>query len=449
MLQEIKDYVLTNAHGVILWASTVMDEMLKLAGSPTFSFELLREEALKMPKSLTNLYIAIVEDRERQLSHKKQTLARKAMMWVYRATLKRPISLQELFDALAIPEDVSQISTDPSVQDPFADTRFLYRPRWDCSEWFQFRQSLLELCGPLLDIAPPQDSDLGSAEDIGPFHIVQFLHGTVREFLFTSPNAGFLAFQAGESEALVQKDLERYAQVTLSRPPPPTSPDWPLNIFKIKSYLNNKYLLSFSLDCLQDSSRLIPPHYRHLIETTLHPPFESQTSASLNETFGNETLLYHQFPGVNPHQAVLVGRYFRQSCRLGQFVAAQNLLSILTSAVGWWDEFADIVLNGALLAAMDADCAEALPALTEDGRHRGLHLCPWRAEEDLMCSDFAPTLWEASRTGNVKATMWLFDRSFTGASVHLRGAWLRRVEGVSARAVLAYGGGVDAREGDE
>lgn len=453
VLNEIRDYVISNAQGVTLWAGTVMDEMLKLAESPTFSFYLLRDEVLRMPDNLTELYAVIVEDLVRHLSLRKRALARKAVMWVFAATRRRPICLHELWDALAIPPDASQISADPSTADPFENTRLLIRASEDCSPWFQVRQSLLELCGSLLDIAPPEPG-LGGPEDIGPFHIVQLLHGTVREFLLSHKSAGFLKFQSDEAEELVKNDSQTYVKAVLSRPEPAysaplpsqgagRSPDWYLNASQLIHYLNDKFLLSFALDHTPQVRRHISERYRHLVEVTLSPPFSSWPPAALDNLLGDQVLLYHQFPGLDRHKAAIVGRYFRDACRVGYAVTVRNLLSILTSMAGWWEEFADVVLNAALLAAVEANLTDVLPELTEEGRHRGLHLCPRRlGMEDFLCSDLSPTLWEASRTGSVEATMFLYDQAFAAEHAYLRPVWLWRVMDARRRVLLVDGGEV-------
>ncbi|EAT82430.1 hypothetical protein SNOG_10095 [Parastagonospora nodorum SN15] len=159
-LETVRKFLLSNAEGVILWVTIILDIHLRL-----------NAQELK--------------------------LARRILMWTAGATTWHPLRTVELLEAISISEEGK-----------FQSVVVL--------DWSDFRYLLRRYCGPFIDIIHTETSTAveGQANSadipVSSFDRVQLLHRTAKDFLASYSNAKDLSFSEDEAKELVLGDLFTY-----------------------------------------------------------------------------------------------------------------------------------------------------------------------------------------------------------------------------------------------
>jgi len=174
---EAQDHAYTKisaaADGMFLFAALVVQNLSHAVDSKS-----VREVVASIPTELDGIYSQALEKIGSQSLHRRN-LARKLLLWVCCAT--RPLSWKELQSALSWDDAKEMLDEDQ-------------RP---------FRDSVLDLCYPLIEYRPEKDT----------FHVVHF---SVREFLCNFPRHASLS--AASSRLLISLPIanQEIAQVSLA-----------------------------------------------------------------------------------------------------------------------------------------------------------------------------------------------------------------------------------------
>ncbi|KAM0513429.1 hypothetical protein ACHAPE_007893 [Trichoderma viride] len=160
IFQDIRDYIIKESAGVFLWVALVLRDMDKCLTKGGYSKSDLDKRAYHLPKELggekgfyKQMLLSLSKDGDDDMDQEKR--ARRILYWV--TFPKRPISVAELQDVLAIP--LSQ-EIDLSKYD-FAYNRPL-----------EMDLGILSACGGLVEV-----------RDSNSTRIIQLIHQTAREFL--------------------------------------------------------------------------------------------------------------------------------------------------------------------------------------------------------------------------------------------------------------------------
>ena len=208
--EKIRDYLLSNANGVILWVALVF-ATLKTMVEGVYTLKGLLKAATSLPTDLIALYRHIILGLIAKHDDTQLYLARKALMWVSGANARASLTIAELHEALAVPDEINQELF--AEEDPIKDGKI------HCSDWNEFRYRLRILCGPLLEVikAPERavEDDLADEDEVDSSDIVQLLHRTVKDVLANPREADKLGFQDSDAQALVERTLENYGLLVL------------------------------------------------------------------------------------------------------------------------------------------------------------------------------------------------------------------------------------------
>lgn len=381
-LEIIRAGLLQKADGVYLWVVTILQMLKDTVGKGVYDLSALKGMLETLPSDLYRLYKRIVKDLEGRLTDYEILTGRAALIWVAEANTWRPLRLQELWDALALPIDLSGHSFIEealrSSEDPLQ--RF-QRIRY--SDWQSIHKSLLDICGPFLDFLTPRaavdQQMMGEDEEIGPMQVVQLSHQTVKDFL-RSEAAGNFFFMEDHALDLFEDGIETYLKICLPETPTAYAPlplstgrDWKLLTEEVVEYLDKKLLLSFILkdylDAAPRSRRClrVPELYTDVFENSASPPL-SHWPPHKYQCYLDQDLKFHstEYPQSRLFWAVVVGRFFRFACREGYVTAVENLLALgAPPSAGQKpaSEYWNAVLVGTLLAIIDAEAIDLVPTV--------------------------------------------------------------------------------------
>lgn len=412
-LHMVRTYLILHADGVMLWVTTIIELLKDLVKNGVYDFQILQENLERLPSRLDSLYGRIVNDLEQKLSEYELATARAALMWVAETRTRRPLRLPELWDALALPiNENDHNSFCRNALEANMDPLQRYQ-RIPAKGWQVIRGRLFNICGPFIDfIKPPTVDSMEAFEEVGPSHIVQLAHQTVKDFL---PNAGKLSFNLPDAERLVDSGLKSYIRVSLpvistKYAPLPVQENlqWEFNIGNIVNYLDKKLLLSFAI---AENPSAIPEMYsQHFFENSVSPPLSAWPKQTLRDKLP-ERKFYLLCNDVDILEATFIGGYFRYACGHGLVTAVENLLAITSLRARWWFRYHHAVLNGVLLAVIDSELVEFIPGLLTGGQLFGpqssLSAQPADMVNGIECANHFMRL--AAQTGNEKLTMAIYE----------------------------------------
>ena len=379
-LETIRAELLRKADGVYLWVVTILQMLKDTVGKGVYDLSALSGMLETLPSDLSRLYERIVKDLEGRLTEYEILTGRAALIWVTEANARRPLRLQELWDALALPIDSSDHSfIDEALRSSEDPLQRFQRIRH--RDWQSIHKSLIDICGPFVDFLPQQAAVgqpmMGDEEEIGPMQVVQLSHQTVKDFL-SSEAAGKFCFAEDEASELFEGGIEAYLKICLPEIPTSYAPlpistggDWKLLTEEVVEYLDKKLLLNFILkDYLNapDGSRSVvrvPEFYTDIFESSASPPL-SHWPPLKYQCYLDQDLKFHplEYPQPRMFWAIVVGRFFRSACREGYITAVENLLALgapPSSGQKPAPEYWNAVLVGTLLAIIDAEAIDLVP----------------------------------------------------------------------------------------
>ena len=176
----VRDYLIRKAEGVILWVVLIIKELTRQVAKGYYTIRAIKERLESLPTDLKNMYWDIVGRLSQ--THSREALVEARLMLVLVAFCKRPLTLREFRDAVAIPYDTS-LKLEASKR--FDERRIVVGKK----NWAPIRRRIVEMCGCLLEITTPisrtPTHSSNPTRAVRADHIVQFLHQTSREFLLS------------------------------------------------------------------------------------------------------------------------------------------------------------------------------------------------------------------------------------------------------------------------
>jgi hypothetical protein len=183
-MAAIKNYLVNNAKGVILWVCLMIGEAKVQVAKGFFSFHDLHERLRGLPIDLEEFYSCIVKDLEGKHDKNDIQRARSILLWVSFA--RRPLTVQELWDAVAVPLD-----------EHITDFNDVVKARVHRRSLSQLWLGMLELCGPFIEVT--RQANGRPDKYLSSDNTVQLVHQTVKEFL-VHPMARALRLLPRDSE---------------------------------------------------------------------------------------------------------------------------------------------------------------------------------------------------------------------------------------------------------
>ena len=350
-LEHIREYLIKNARGVILWVTTILKTLETRAREPLCDLEQIEKELYKLPVDLAKLYLQILEALIDTLGESSIEASRRALLWVSVATAVRPFQLQELLDALAGGKDLKVHS------------------------WNSFRRQLQHLCGPFIEVIRPANSPHGdlSRSNVRKDDEVELLHQTVKDFLEDEKAAGPLFLPRYEAQRTVNREVSEYiAAFQPSKPsdqvPLPVQPnsDWTQNVEVIATYLEERSLLPFILLTYEDIRHCLPKIYKFMFQNSTSPSLTDLSEQRRAELENIERS--YASPEATKGQSAIVERFFQTACENGWVTTVENIFllsSLRFSREQKWEWYHDqpAIFHGTLLAAIRHGMLEEVQCL--------------------------------------------------------------------------------------
>jgi hypothetical protein len=340
----MREYLLRNACGVMLWVALTLGEMVRQAKKEIYTWQSLMNLLTKLPVELRSVYQRIATELNASQTYEDQLTRNKILGWIMTANSKGPFRLRDLLDALSIPNGLDEEAFMESSEDPLVVNRPMVK------SWNGFYQSLRELCGPLIVVISPgarPSERFDILEDVGPDFVVQLLHQTVKEFLDGSA-AEAIAIKANVAALMVEESASTYFHLAIPTRPTKYTPiirefgfSWERSIEEAVGYLEGKWLLKFVLD-----------NYVTAQSEILSTARQSDGPTWILSTFFNN-VIYRDVYTLETARRSVVGRCFWFACSHGLSVAVDNMLCAASLCPGWWYCHRQIVLSGVQLAAVD------------------------------------------------------------------------------------------------
>ena len=366
-LKAIRDHLLKNANGVVLWISTILKALEAHASDPLCNLQSIEKELYALPLDLEDLYQGIVEELVSKLNLTNQGLndARRALMWVSVATSTGPFQLHQLLDALTWNKSAPA----------------------KINSWSSFWKQLQRLCGPFIEILGHNEFPDGdtSHDIVRGTDEIQLLHQTVKDFLENKKAAGPFFIPYLEAEQTVRRDSASYLSFALPHAPYSYTPlrarkggDWESNVPIVVSFLKHRPLLQFVLKTYQDLRTSVSNAYDFMIEniaSQVHP--KQGTSARGDVGQHEEPTTTSTLRGNE--QSAIVEMCFLTACIKGYSNAMENLLLLVQLKYAKQDPrswFVDepAIIHGCLLAAVRHKLVQEVEWLVLCMVIRGFHL---------------------------------------------------------------------------
>lgn len=378
-LASIKQYLLDNAQGVMLWVTLCIDYAVRRADRGLCSWTEIRKVIEGLPKELDDIYRTILSELPAYTDAEDLVKARKVLSWIIVAGGHRPLRLKELMDIISISDEWHLTDAARSTVCPLQDQRPVF------VSWRGFAYDLGCLCGPFIEfinVSRGSPNRIGHGLEITACSVVQLLHQTVKDFLEESSDHIF-RFMPGETQRIVEQDSYSYLCRVLPLQSMPYTPvlddvddNWKESVKDTVQYLEDKFLVSFIL-----SANIIS--LQRYVDAACSP---DHGEWPLRKFFLE--VKYWDTDIIETTKESVVGRCFWLSCTLGMDTAVENLLHLSSLRPGWWVYHREAVLNGAGVAATDHNLVR-LHASVSVGRVRDtLYVEPALKRNSLQDSSY-------------------------------------------------------------
>lgn len=369
-LRRIREYILENARGIILWVTLILEELQHMASGGMVTLVELEARLKSLPLELDDLYDRIIRDLSSRLTCRELSKSRDIFLLVGGAgSLGLPLTVEELWEAMAVPADVEQALK--SKSDPIIANRAII------SSWSNFRRQLVRYCGTLIEIVKPGATPSNDREnDLEPGDTVHFIHRTVKDFLEGRPHGD--TFHIAEEHAImfVKQLATRYLRIAFPRKATPywahfkATPGraWKENIAGFVEYMDQRILFLFATRTrvLSDRDATKPRLLFQvlddigldgsILDNMIDPPAEEWNKSDVINAQWDELRYYpglrHWNKGGELVRGVLLGYAVYYACLNGCLAAAITFPALhYLGVLSYHDRFAFEVLNNAALRA--------------------------------------------------------------------------------------------------
>lgn len=327
-LDNIRDYLLDNANGVVLWVTLALTTLESRCRYKRMTARELEGLMKALPKDLIELYTYLANQIPRDCISK----TRDVLMWVSGASIVRALTLEELWEGLTVPRDDEPVSND---DEDFRVTNGDLRG----GNWEYFCYTLFELCSFFVEVIDPKSRELGPAsklhrnsQQVNGQHVVQLVHQTVKDFLANSSLAGVLSFTEAEAISFVKASGGRYCSIMCRR-------------------FCRKFEAKFSLPRVDDPglAKLVTEYcadkclFGFFLRKGLYSTLRDPAVTDL------QSLVFGQ---LATHKVYNLTYYiFETGCCAGSVRNIRSLLEIACLDDTWWPRNQTSVLDGAIRAA--------------------------------------------------------------------------------------------------
>ncbi|KAJ6184434.1 hypothetical protein N7519_005735 [Penicillium mononematosum] len=424
--ENIRLYLRENAKGVVLWVTLILGELQDQAAGGMLKFAALEETMKRLPLELDKLYEYIVRGLEDRLADEDLEMARLAMILISgSAALDRPIHLQEMWEALAVPADVKTALT--SKVDPIMENSI------HIISWKEFWRQLRRKCGPLIELVRGGEPEPGEKLDaeISPTLVVQFMHRTVKDFLNHPTRAGPLHFAEAVAVNEVKGICARYLEVAFPQSQTAYGPHIPAREEEYVDYLDSRSLLQFALNIMGPREAGPQPDLGVYasIDKLIHLPWPKSEwwnieISDAERLVGKRYLFYPESSSqgnrgqVEIIKAAVLGQAFRYACTRGRIIAVRNMLELCRNYHPNYCELQEYVIgNGVLLACIEKDLLDEVKFLTRKHRHlsqyiHGTNNMPgWPIGPRAHRTELDPFIQLAVRSGHEEIVEFLFTQT--------------------------------------
>ncbi|KAF7551888.1 hypothetical protein G7Z17_g4702 [Cylindrodendrum hubeiense] len=206
-IDAIKGSLLAKAQGSILWVKLVLDKLNQEAEANHCStLEELQHVTNEIPKELSEYYEEIVQESTSRKSSKQVQEVRQVLMWVCAAGEISEVTLDSLWEAMALLKDNFESDSLEAVWDKQVSINS-YDELW---------RKIYNTCGPFIEIFNPGlSAEESRVYYYGPSSIVQLMHQSVRDFFCDPIAAGDLHFRLDEAGELVRQHLKHYLSLSM------------------------------------------------------------------------------------------------------------------------------------------------------------------------------------------------------------------------------------------
>jgi hypothetical protein len=396
----------------------ILKDLQQIAAGGMVTFLELESRLRSLPLELDDLYDRIIHDLSSKLTGRELSRSRDIFLLVAGAgSFGRPLSLQELWDALAVPSDVTAALA--SQFDPIVANRPII------SSWPDFRRQLARYCGTLIEVVKPGGiaGNLGR-DGLQPEDVVQFIHRTVKDFLQQRPNADTFHIAEDNAGLFVEQLAMRYLVIAFPQTNTPywtrfkatKDSSWKDNVTGFVEYMDQRILFPSAVHVLSDPVGLQQLQIltdigfdKTVLDDMIDPPAAEWNESDVRNTLRHETSFYSRIYSQNSVRAVLLGYAIYHACLNGCVTATRNLASLYTTFGPHDHEYTldddDVIRRGALRAAIQRGLEKETVLLTmNDDFHRDRYNAPRRFSEeafvDLARHAGNPSILDVLRTAS-------------------------------------------------
>ncbi|RBR26342.1 uncharacterized protein FIESC28_00842 [Fusarium coffeatum] len=203
--QRIREAIFRKSQGTVLWVKLVLDRLQQEAAElGKATLDDLERMVDQIPEELVELYKLILQDLIGGRSPEVIENTRKALMWISAAAEIGDVTLESLWEALAL------IKTD----DEGESLDDIWEREMPIQTYDELWRKLYTMCGPFIELyTPGLSAEESQKHHRLPTSVVQLMHQSVRDF-FGDRNASYpLHFLPTESLSLVRSQLSRYLSI--------------------------------------------------------------------------------------------------------------------------------------------------------------------------------------------------------------------------------------------
>ncbi|KAJ6441059.1 Hydantoin utilization protein A [Purpureocillium lavendulum] len=342
-IERIRTTLSTKAQGSILWVRLVLDK-LNQASQESGGATLDDMETLvnKIPRALEEFYRQILAKLIDGKSAETIQEIRRALMWISAAGELGDVTLESLWEALALLKDEFRSDNLDGV----------WQKQMLITTYDELWRKIYTMCGPFIEVYTPGLSvDESRTTQYKACSVVQLMHQSVRDFLCGNRAAGDLQFSWPEAVHLVEDNLNHYLTL-VARDNERNLDLGPQLPEEMVGRLSEQRLLQLALKSVEASSGPGKTMRGLIGNWILEPAPKGGEEALLVSAIED----YLRVAGTwdNPQttaETLSLGRLFYHACKEGLVTAVRNLLSLEWLALNELRHPFDAILFGCIFFA--------------------------------------------------------------------------------------------------
>ncbi|EED20555.1 hypothetical protein TSTA_037730 [Talaromyces stipitatus ATCC 10500] len=345
-IKKMRIHLASKAQGSILWAKLVLDKLTRhVVSDPNCSLEELSRSVTHTPQELKEYYKQIVNEMTDRKSADRIQDIRRILMWICAAGEISGVTLEELWEAVAVLKDCVIPSTMEEI----------WAKRTPIRSYDEFWRKIYSTCGPFIEVYNPGLSAEESRRyQYGASSIVQLMHQSVRDFLCDESSVGCLSFTIDEARDLVKTSLHDYLQRATRKL---GGPGAPFDAGQLIEDLENLKLLRYAIDSAKNyfiRCDIAVPNVQLPLRGS--PQHDLITALTTNRHAPEAASTYYQNTpsisrGWEMDGLVSTNLLFYVACSQGLVTAVMNMLALKWNTPPYLSGNGEMILYGVLLAA--------------------------------------------------------------------------------------------------